>query len=90
MSTRLHPTDESRRTIPNGQERQERPKLLLTVTEAGELLGVKRTLMYELIRTGVIPTVQIGRLRRIRPADLESYVASLAAVEPNDATSNAA
>ena len=90
MSTRLHTTDEAGRAIPSDQKQREQPRLLLTVTEAGELLGVKRTLMYELIKTGLIPTVQIGRLRRIRPSDLESYVASLAAVQPNDTTSNAA
>jgi excisionase family DNA binding protein len=46
--------------------------LLLTVTEAAAMLGIGRTLMYELIGTGAIPSVQVGRLRRIRPADLET------------------
>jgi excisionase family DNA binding protein len=88
VSKQFHTTDETRRPIPRDHDQQEKPKLLLTVTEAGELLGIKRTLMYELISTGAIPTVLIGRLRRIRPADLES--ASLATVRPNNPTSHAA
>lgn len=61
-------------------------KLLLSVTEAAARLGVGRTLMYELIRTGAIPSVRVGRLRRIRAADLEAYAAALAAapVDPTD------
>jgi excisionase family DNA binding protein len=54
-------------------------KLLLTVTEAADRLGVGRTLMYELIRAGEIPSVRVGRLRRIRTTDLEAYAAQLAA-----------
>jgi excisionase family DNA binding protein len=54
-------------------------KLLLTVPEAAARLGVGRTLMYELIRTGAIPSVRVGRLRRIRTADLEAYAAELTA-----------
>lgn len=55
-------------------------KLLLTVAEAAARLGIGRTLMYELISTGAVASVQVGRLRRIRPADLESYTANLAPV----------
>jgi excisionase family DNA binding protein len=52
-------------------------KLLLTVEEASARLGFGRTLMYDLIRTGAVESVQIGRLRRIHPADLEAYAAGL-------------
>lgn len=54
-------------------------KLLLTVAEAAEQLGIGRTLMYSLISSGKVPSVLIGKLRRVRPADLEAYAASLAA-----------
>jgi excisionase family DNA binding protein len=60
-------------------------KLLLTVEEAADRLGVGRTLMYALIRTGEVESVQIGRLRRVRPADLEAYAARLAATLPTAA-----
>lgn len=54
-------------------------RLLLTVPEAARRLGIGRTLMYELISTGQIASVHVGRLRRIRPADLAAYANSLAA-----------
>jgi len=53
------------------------PKLLLTVEEAAERLGIGRTLVFALLRNGELHSVQIGRLRRIRPADLEAYTARL-------------
>jgi excisionase family DNA binding protein len=52
-------------------------KLMLTVEEAAELLGIKRTLMYGLLSTGAVKSVQIGRLRRVRRVDLEEYVTQL-------------
>jgi excisionase family DNA binding protein len=52
-------------------------RLLLTVEEAAEQLGIGRTLMYALVKQGAIESVQIGRLRRI-PADaLPQYLAQL-------------
>jgi excisionase family DNA binding protein len=33
--------------------------------------------MYELISTGHVASVRVGRPRRIRPADLEAYANSL-------------
>jgi excisionase family DNA binding protein len=55
-------------------------RMLLTVEQAASLLGVGRTTMFALIRNGEVGTVQIGRLRRIRPADLATYVDRLSAV----------
>jgi excisionase family DNA binding protein len=52
-------------------------KLLLTVEEAAALLGIKRTLTYELIRTGALASVRVGRLRRIRFSDLDAFAAGL-------------
>jgi excisionase family DNA binding protein len=52
-------------------------RMLLTVEEAAHVLGVGRSLMYELIARGAIKTVRIGRLRRIRPEALADYIASL-------------
>jgi len=39
--------------------------LLLTITEVTERLGCGRTFVYELISTGELETVKLGRLRRI-------------------------
>ena len=57
-------------------------RLLLTVEQAAQSLGIGRTLMYALVRDGNVESVQIGRLRRI-PADaLARYVDQLRTVLP--------
>lgn len=43
-------------------------RIVLTVEQAAERLGVARTLMYSLVSSGAVELVTIGRLRRI-PAD---------------------
>ena len=55
--------------------------MLLTVEQAAEWLGVGRTTMFALLRDGEVRSVQIGRLRRIRPADLQTYINGLCAVD---------
>ncbi|MCE7927201.1 MAG: DNA-binding protein [Chloroflexi bacterium CFX7] len=40
-------------------------RLLLTVAEAGQLLGVGRTTVYALIRARELPVVKIGAAARI-------------------------
>ncbi|SQD97084.1 putative excisionase (fragment) [Parafrankia sp. Ea1.12] len=52
-------------------------KVLLTVEEAAEQLTIGRTTLYGLIRTGAITSVRIGKLRRLRPADLATYTTRL-------------
>jgi excisionase family DNA binding protein len=42
--------------------------LLLTVDQAAQRLGIGRSLLYELIATGDVDSVHVGRLRRI-PAE---------------------
>jgi excisionase family DNA binding protein len=57
-------------------------RLLLTVEEAAEQLGIGRTLMYALVKDGAIESVHIGRLRRI-PADaLPRYLEHLRTALP--------
>ncbi|WP_045877110.1 helix-turn-helix domain-containing protein [Pseudofrankia sp. DC12] len=53
------------------------PKLLLTVEEAADVLGLGRTTTYALIRTGALKSVRIGRARRVRVTDLDAYAAQL-------------
>lgn len=55
---------------------------LLTVDEAAEQLGVGRTLLYELVTSGELESVRIGRLRRIPAAAIGEYVDRLRAREP--------
>jgi len=39
----------------------EQERLTLTVEEAGELLGISRSLAYEMARTGALPTLRFGK-----------------------------
>ena len=61
-------------TVPADQP--DRP-LLVTIDEAADLLGVGRTIVYELLAEGEFVSVQIHRCRRIAVADLEAYIARL-------------
>lgn len=60
-------------------------RLLLTIEEAADRLGIGRTLMYALVKDGQVESVHIGRLRRI-PADaLPRYLQRLRTVtQPNN------
>ena len=49
-------------------------KLLLSVVEAARRLGIGRTLMYELVLSGEVRSVHVGRLRKVPVRALESYV----------------
>jgi excisionase family DNA binding protein len=49
-------------------------RIVLTVEEAAELLGIGRTLMYALVAAGEVESVRIGRLRRIPRDALVVYV----------------
>jgi excisionase family DNA binding protein len=51
--------------------------LLVTIDGAADLLGVGRTIVYELLAEGEFVSVQIHRCRRIAVADLEAYIARL-------------
>lgn len=47
---------------------------LLRVEEAAEWLGLGRTKAYELVYRGVLPSVTIGRSRRVSVAALQAFV----------------
>jgi excisionase family DNA binding protein len=49
-------------------------KLLLTITEACQVLAISRSKLYGLLNAGHLPSVHIGRSRRIRMTDLEEFV----------------
>ncbi len=53
--------------------------LLLKDTQACELLGVSRTVLYELSAAGRLPSVKIGASRRWTREGLEAFVAGLVA-----------
>jgi excisionase family DNA binding protein len=52
-------------------------RVLLTVEEAAEQLGIGRTLLYKLIARGEIESIRIGRLRRVPTAAIQDYARRL-------------
>ena len=54
-------------------------KPLLTAEEAAKRLSVGRTQMFQLIASGEIESLKIGRLRRIPPEAITDYVRRLRA-----------
>lgn len=58
--------------------------ILVTVERAAEMLAIGRTRMFALLRDGDIPSVLIGRSRRVPVAALEQYVAGLTVVGSAD------
>lgn len=55
------------------------PRLLVSVEEAGDLLGIGRTGMFDLLREGRVRGVRIGRRRLIPVSELVTFVDSLMA-----------
>ena len=52
---------------------QERERILVTIPEGAARLSIGRSTLYELIRTGAIPTVRFGSSVRVRVADLQAW-----------------
>lgn len=64
-----------RNTATEAADREERhPRLLLTVSEAGERLAIGRTAAYALVSSGELESVRIGRLRRVPISAVEEYI----------------
>ncbi|MGH9072877.1 MAG: helix-turn-helix domain-containing protein [Acidimicrobiales bacterium] len=54
------------------------PKRLYTLEEAAASLGISRTRLHQLVATGAIASLKLGRRRMFRPQDLDDYVEGLA------------
>lgn len=50
------------------------PEEWLRPHEIIERYGIKRTRLYELLRTGEIPSAKVGRTRHVRRSDLEEFM----------------
>lgn len=61
----------------NQQDLEAEHPLLHTPEEAARLLRISRTAMFEMIASGEIGSVKIGRRRRVPRIDLNRYVARL-------------
>ena len=54
----------------------EETKKLLSAEDLAQRLGVGRTTAYSLLWSGTIPSMKVGRLRKVRREDLEAYIAA--------------
>jgi excisionase family DNA binding protein len=57
------------RTLQSPEER-----LVYTVAEAGEMLGISRAFAYELVARGELPVIKLGRRRLVPKAGLLALV----------------
>ena len=64
-------------------------KVLLTVSEAAERLGVGRSFLYGVIQRGGLPTVKLGRARRVPVSEIARYVERLQAEQEAEDTDGA-
>ncbi|GAB3914368.1 helix-turn-helix domain-containing protein [Kibdelosporangium lantanae] len=67
---------EQRPEVPAQRSTPER--VLLTVEEAAQRLGIGRTMMFKLVKAGEVASVTIGRLRRVPASAVRDYAAHLA------------
>jgi excisionase family DNA binding protein len=65
-------------------------ELLLTVEEAARRLRIGRTLVYQLISSGKLESVKVGRLRRVPAECLPAYVATLRRARSSEAADGSA
>lgn len=56
-------------------------KLLVSPEEAAELLGVARSTIYDLMRLRLLPSVKVGRYRRVPVSKLREFVDHLTDVD---------
>jgi excisionase family DNA binding protein len=56
-------------------------RLLVSVEEAAELLGIGRSTLYDLLRVDAVASVHIGRSRRIPVDALQEYIRQLQAAD---------
>ena len=59
---------------PNLQTGQ--TEYLMSTEDLAKFLGLGRTRTYELLSSGAIPSVRIGRLRKVRRTDVDRFVES--------------
>jgi len=52
------------------------PRPLLKINEVALQLRISRSFAYNLVMSGVLPVIKIGRSRRVRPVDLEHFINS--------------
>lgn len=64
-------------SAPSITRSDEQSHTLLTVEQAARRLSLGRTTMFQLIKTGAVVSVRIGRARRVPVEALDAYVEEL-------------
>ena len=59
-------------------------QMLITVPEAARRLAISRSHLYQHLQRGTLPSVHLGRARRIRVMDLEAFVKRLQEVQNDE------
>jgi excisionase family DNA binding protein len=75
----VEPMTPTYRTLQTPEER-----LVYTVAEAGEMLGISRAFAYELVARGELPVIRLGRRRLVPKAGLLALVGQAEATAPSD------
>jgi excisionase family DNA binding protein len=70
--TEGEPKMAKKKPLPSPQE--VRAKETLSPEDVAVLVGCKRTSAYKLLADGSIPSFTVGRLRRVRRADVERFI----------------
>lgn len=61
----------------NNVRELDRPRVLYRVGDAAELLSVSKSRVYELIRSGQLRSVKVGKTHRVPARSLDEYVVRL-------------
>ena len=62
---------------------------LLKAIEVAEILNISKSMAYRLMQTQVLPTVSIGKAKRVRPQDLDTYIQqNLSSIDPSNRHQN--
>ena len=57
------------------QTEKNQVETLLKATDIAKILNISRALAYRLLQKGDIPVIRIKNAVRVKPSDLESYIA---------------
>lgn len=58
---------------PTNPDQAPAPRVLLTVEQAAEAIGIGRTTMFALLKSGQVASVLVGRLRRVPLDQVHAY-----------------
>jgi excisionase family DNA binding protein len=62
--------------------------LLCSVVEAGRLLSISRSRIYELMNEGALDSRKLGKRRLITTASIEVFANSLTSIQPQQSTAS--